>query len=1094
MSKLNPFAPVVCPTCGLSFRSSDAPYRLVSGPPVNDVRLARFLGVDKAELPPLLEPRPSNTSTANGRWHAMFSGTMDPRGGGGCPVCPGCHLDLPDVLLGGEGRIETLVVFGAVNAGKSTLIGALLRCLEEWYGSNYGFSVQDLKAFSVREMRYVGSRKLWWERYGQYMFGSSPRVPPKTAAGDQNADLRIPLVYRLNFGRGRRVVDLIIFDRAGEDLVDPTSVARYAAYARRASAIFLLVDPTRFEGVRDRMTAGDRQRYPVSQNPLAEPAAVVGRITEMFRRPKASFGPGIATPRDEAVDQAPYDDADLDADGQRRRSPAGAMAPVLQGAGVWAVEAAAPLIQQAKQSLLAQHVHTRDVNRVAERETSYGQELANAVAGISQDDAEALRISDNEAEADESTNARREQARQRLAAARQSVQAAYHMASMTVDRKTLDDWTRKALASTAMDRGTIRVWDDIAPQLVDRNGNKVFGTDADSEYGQQLARQVRRQQIEDLQLDDARQEILSKRTAKRGMREVVDTYQAAAANAAKTGQPLTWSTFTPNAQKIIDKVMKDDPEAGHMLQNEVMSLIVADANAANIGNKALVDQMVEAKGGDFMAGKMTPEQDEQFLRALVKIHGGDQAAEAMQRLRNWSKSNAWGTTTPETLKTLQDQVANGGLDDPNFPKVLQSMAEAKQIGEGDSVHWFQQWLSRQSSNENPSHPINVAVSSSLGQLSQQIENGMLARQPGGLAAYNPHEQPALRQLIESRQVAAKDAFLKQAFTLTNSPDFKKLPDLPTKLQKISELADSIAKGQGGFSAEESQRWQADEERKLTEQEKAKPKPVTVAFQPRTPVAAVGDLVQRGSTATAGLSDQDVAKGEQALTSYRPALTGQDVDTYAPPQPLGERYTMLNTSTVEYEPRSWKDVFLGNPMKVVNKPPTLGQSIADLIYYYKSEANGTNRVSLDGSQTAVEMEEQRDKIRRESLTHFAAIQQEARALDESLTSGNTPEKYKAILAKADDARTLSPEEWRLLAYMHNQLAQLGMLRQLAGWSPEEVKSLGKDAWRTHRMFMDDDDLYANGGSVMKSLGLTKDEIDAFRVAQRRMVAEAVHQQH
>lgn len=766
------------------------------------------------------------------------------------------------------------------------------------------------------------------------------------------------------------------------------------------------------------------------------------------------------------------------------------LAPVIQGADPWAVEAAAPLMQQAKHQLLMQHAALRDERRQDERQEAYGRELANSTASINDNDKNALAITDEQAESDESSNANREQARARLASARESVQAAYNTASMTVDKKTLDNWTRQALTNTALDRGSVRVWDDVAANLTDKSGNKVFGTDADLEHGKQLGRQIQREQMADLELDETRRQLMSKRAARSASADIWQQYATKAAAAQASGQKF--GIWDMDMTGVLSKLGQTDPDAANHLAGEFLSEMALENNQKASVDKQTITSMIADKGMDFMNGTMSKDDEATFMKSLLRINGGDQAAEAIQRLRNWSRSNAWGVTSPESWNKLADLYTNVGPDSPDFIPSVVKMSQDGELDEHTASTAIMHSVSALSEGTKATH-VNAAITGLSQQIPARIEQGYIDKLPGKWADYNRADA---HTLVEQRASLAHADFMTAAVGMQNDPAFRSLP-VTEKLQKLNDLADSIVSNPkyGGLTAKESDRFLNDQNKFLQDQQQQQPKSqaIPATISPRSAEDAIADMANRGSPVLQGVSPEDVARVKTLLETKKPPLTGEDVATYSPPQPLGDRYTMYSVGGPVRE-RTWGDVFAGRPGKWSNYTETLSDHIAKLIYHYKSEANGTNKIELGGNERS---ESDQQALRSEAFTDYQAVLTEARAKEQAMVNGDTAKKYKSLQERLNTLKpneTPNPEDWKLLAYMHNQLADLGQLRRAVGWAPDEVKAMGGDAWKTHQMFFDEDELYRNGGKVMEQLGVPPERVSEFRVAQRSLIAQTIHRQH
>jgi hypothetical protein len=208
------------------------------------------------------------------------------------PVCPTCHMVLPVQLAHGCLPGDIISVVGARNAGKSNFNGVLVHEMEQRFSVETGFEYFQQTTFSTSRMNFVDSHELYWQRYGASLYGASgPIAVPQTPRMSIGSDLRFPLIYRIGKRRRRsllpftcvnRSADLVLYDRAGEDLVDAAAKAQFCDYLGASSAIVLLIDITQLEGVRDHLSTQIRAGLP----PMDRTAitTLLGTIIETYER------------------------------------------------------------------------------------------------------------------------------------------------------------------------------------------------------------------------------------------------------------------------------------------------------------------------------------------------------------------------------------------------------------------------------------------------------------------------------------------------------------------------------------------------------------------------------------------------------------------------------------------------------------------------------------------------------------------------------------------------------------------------------------------------------------------------------------------
>jgi hypothetical protein len=299
-----PFRNVTCPYCLCIFHPSEVARRLIfkGAPEEPDEKLRDFLGLQNAPQMGKVE-YPVAPATP---WEAVLRRCLsnNEHGRGWKPVCPSCHMTLPNKIANGELAGDVIAIIGSRNSGKSNYFGVLLHELEKRYAQEVNFRMFDQETFSIREMKPMSSRKLYHERYGKSLF-EERRAVDQTPSAEFQPGIRIPLIYRMEFPKAPlhyltrplgefNAVDLIIFDAAGEDLTNGQSLEQFCRYILRASGIIFLLDPLQLPGVRRRLPAAMQNRFPLLD---AGPVEIFAKVFEQFEsRTGVAAGARIKVP------------------------------------------------------------------------------------------------------------------------------------------------------------------------------------------------------------------------------------------------------------------------------------------------------------------------------------------------------------------------------------------------------------------------------------------------------------------------------------------------------------------------------------------------------------------------------------------------------------------------------------------------------------------------------------------------------------------------------------------------------------------------------------------------------------------------------
>ena len=143
--------------------------------------------------------------------------------------CPNCNYLLPPNIE--QVPNITLAVVGDTNSGKSHYIASLIHQMQtEWVGSASNFArITSLTPATERE---------YTRNYFEPLFIQKRSLPATSLAEKPTQD---PLIYQLVVGQ--KVFNLMIYDAAGEDLMDSSRLINNARFVLNTSAFIFTVDP-----------------------------------------------------------------------------------------------------------------------------------------------------------------------------------------------------------------------------------------------------------------------------------------------------------------------------------------------------------------------------------------------------------------------------------------------------------------------------------------------------------------------------------------------------------------------------------------------------------------------------------------------------------------------------------------------------------------------------------------------------------------------------------------------------------------------------------------------------------------------------------
>lgn len=230
----------VCPYCFEPYKLRDTPFRCASPPsrckPEPDEVRARAWD----DTVPMGRVLPSDRRFRDEARCPTCSQATQKR------LCPHCHMELPHTV--GKFPHYIFAVVGAKEAGKSHYLAVLIDQIRKQAGAPLGLLLEPLNDYTVRRYR---------EDFHQPLFHNH-RTITATHSGLADRRVALPLVYTLTLSgkdllrrdRIRKVVTLVFFDTAGEDLDDEDTIATVNKYIYHSQGIILLLDPLQLPEVR----------------------------------------------------------------------------------------------------------------------------------------------------------------------------------------------------------------------------------------------------------------------------------------------------------------------------------------------------------------------------------------------------------------------------------------------------------------------------------------------------------------------------------------------------------------------------------------------------------------------------------------------------------------------------------------------------------------------------------------------------------------------------------------------------------------------------------------------------------------------------
>ncbi len=164
-------------------------------------------------------------------------------------LCPHCHMELPISIA--HTRSMIFAVIGAKWAGKSHYLASLHETIKKKIGPDMDILMEPLDDRTMKQYTTRFYRPVFEEH----------RTIEATKSALTQIENQLPLVFSLTFS-GRqiwklplpsRVVNLVFFDTAGEDMLNQNVMETVNRYIAAADGLILLLDPLQIETVRNQL-------------------------------------------------------------------------------------------------------------------------------------------------------------------------------------------------------------------------------------------------------------------------------------------------------------------------------------------------------------------------------------------------------------------------------------------------------------------------------------------------------------------------------------------------------------------------------------------------------------------------------------------------------------------------------------------------------------------------------------------------------------------------------------------------------------------------------------------------------------------------
>lgn len=817
----------------------------------------------------------------------------------------------------------------------------------------------------------------------------------------------------------------------------------------QASEIRARADSAKYQSLKDLRQAVQDGKLNESDNPW-----YTVQLKQEVARVTASRA--IAELRDKYLNSQERWQDDLDPVGKLADSH---LSGLLEGADVWETEALNPILQGAKAELLNYHVGVRSKERMEEREQTAKADLADLLSGV---DASTLLALDGGRGSDV--------AQAKLSAAQQGVQNKLNELLTTMSRGQAN----KIVKETIMEYAALKESPDLARRLmaglVKEDGTPLGLNSEDRLRMLELDRRVEDLKIHRLENEQRVQQIAERKVADDTLKFLADE----AAAAEKAGIPFDWAArISPSALSRLS------PEAASRVIQTTVAWSSSRAAIQGSQEKQVRDKALEDYGQRWLTGQLTPDERQTFVGIMMRNGGLGSLQEIASIEDRLANMNWTGATSPEVLGDLATGLADGSLAfEKGGIQRLVKLAGDRQLSQRDFNGFMESMLSRYRREDGQGE--NTLIASNLDRLDDLID----ARAYKDKRFATPHEaaaDPTLRGL----RGRAKYEYLQAAQQLTRSDSWSKM-SLIERQEALSGLMDQVAKNNKGFDRATFDTYMGELEQAEQERLNAAlvdvPKPAPPGSDPVIEEARLRNDPVLGSITHTDQSTIQALRTKVGLNSqmdYVPYRVAPD--TYKGGTDPTTHAIDMNTAPNPKNKRIDSVLALVNTRLYLNpkrsRMSLVGDSFADPENLFDI---GKLSKSQPKAGTVEYLEQAEIEARQDALI-------EAKSLHHNMLNSGVMKRYRDLLSKGkvSDLSADEASEFKDLDYM---VVRLSLLRKHVGYDTDEVKNMGKDAWRSYVLFANRRDIDQRGPAVAKALGLTDlGTIKEFMVEQEKKLS-------
>lgn len=550
--------------------------------------------------------------------------------------------------------------------------------------------------------------------------------------------------------------------------------------------------------------------------------------------------------------------------------------------------------------------------------------------------------------------------------------------------------------------------------------------------------------INDLKLHRSQlEEDAERKLEKDQVKQVSGTMLSAMADAKSKGLPFDFS------QALTPEQLKNLPPAVVQAVTQTASQQLAfSQQVKNVKDENTRHDVLQDGASNYVLGKLTPEQQVTFTDLLLQAGGHHDFATLVQTKRQLEDMQWPQESSPSVLGSVATAIGSGDMNGRDGIDKLVAIATNRQLSARDFREFSFLLLGRMNRGDVSFDREVLGVG--LGAVKELIRDKR-ADQLG--IESGDRESLTNDSVFRGSANKAQNEYLFAHEAMTQDPKWAGLPTAE-KQQKSQNLIDSIAKKYGGYTQSEGEAATA---KRLAQEEKSRQDAAAKAAAKKAGPDIVWDKAIKSVAEQGDPALKNVDSAVQSALKIS-GLSETDIAPNPDKKPgIG--------------PISWSQHY---------STPELGALVE--IQHANMGERGQAAVEATGEAGAVYAARAQQKL----LTLRGSALVAAQSMGKTIQEGDYAARIQ--LTSTDIARNgfATPQQRQILKYLWTQMREYALIRQRAGYTVDEVKEMGKDAYLRVPLFGTPADVIDNGPAVGKALGLSPQQAGQMMIEQQALI--------